>query len=269
MKTAICTGFNRDIPFEKAVSMIKEAGFEVISMDARPEYSHYDRSEGCRLIGKLMERNKLEIDSVHAPFPEGDRLFSLDEDERAESIRQCKSAFDAASELDGKIVVIHLIPYGIPEGATRRKMVERGKSSVNNLANYALGKGLKLALENGQQKDYDEVLVRLLSEFRDDSVGFCYDSGHENVQGTCFNILKELGHRLLTTHLHDNTGTDTHMLPYEGTINWTEFRTTIRNLDYSGNLLLEPMMSNSRFREPVQFLFEAARSAATLLTPVY
>jgi len=59
----------------------------------------------------------MTIDSVHAPFPEGDRLFSLNETERLESIRQCQIAMDTAAELDGRILVIHLIqPYGIPAG---------------------------------------------------------------------------------------------------------------------------------------------------------
>jgi L-ribulose-5-phosphate 3-epimerase len=205
MKTAICTGFSYDIPFEQAVSMIKTAGFEVVSIGAEAQHSCYGKAAGRTNIKTLMAQNGLDIDSVHAPFPEGDKLFSLDENERMESLMQCKSAFDAAEDINGKIVVIHLIPYGIPEGHVREKMVEQGKRSINILAEYAIIKKVKLALENGQKKDYDEVLGFFLSEFRDDSIGFCYDSGHENVQGTCFNVLKKFGHRLLTTHLHDNT----------------------------------------------------------------
>jgi len=208
----------------------------------------------------------MTIDSVHAPFPEGDRLFSLDETERLESIRQCQIALDAAEELDNRIVVIHLIqPYGIPEGGVRNKMIEQGRRSVSVLTAYAGGRGVKLALENGQERNYDQVLASLLAEFNDAHIGFCYDSGHENVQGTCFKILEQFGHRLQTVHLHDNLGSDTHMLPYEGTIDWERFRKIFHGLDYSGNLVLEADIKHSQFQDPTIFLSEARKRAERLL----
>jgi len=203
---------------------------------------------------------------VHAPFPEGDRLFSLDEAERSESIRQCEIALDAAAELDGRIVVIHLIqPYGIPPGEVRNQMVEQGRRSVGVLAEYAGSRGVKLALENGQRRAYDEVLANLMAEFRESHVGFCYDSGHENVQGTCFRMLEQFGDRLFTVHLHDNTGSDTHTLPYEGTIDWDRFRRVLHGLRYCGNLLLEVDIKHSQFEDHAVFLSQARERAERLL----
>ena len=265
MKPAITTGFNYKIPFYQEISMIRQAGFEVVSLGARPTHSGYDTAEGRKIIRKIIEQNGIQIDSVHAPFPEGDKLFSIDENERLESINQCKLAIDAALEIGGKIVVIHLISYGIPDGDTKQKMIEQGFGSVKTLTEHAIDKNVKLALENGQKQDYDSVLSQLLIEFSDVSVGFCYDSGHENVQGACFNILEKFGHRLLTTHLHDNLGSDTHLLPYEGNIDWKRFREIVHSINYSGNLLLESDMKNSKFREPEQFLSEARRQIETLL----
>ena len=267
MKPAICTSFDYTIPFAQAIAMIREAGFEVVSVGARPQRSGYSTAEGRAAIRKLIEENGITIDSVHAPFPEGDRLFSLDETERLESIRQCHLAADTAAELDGRIVVIHLIqPYGIPEGEVRNQMIEQGRRSVSALAAYAGGRGVKLALENGQKRGYDQVLSSLLAEFNDAHIGFCYDSGHENVQGTCFRMLEEFGHRLFTVHIHDNKGSDTHTLPYEGTIDWERFRRIFHGLGYSGNLLLEVDLKHSGFREPAVFLAEARKRAERLLS---
>ena len=176
MKTSICTGFDGNIPFAQAIHMIREAGFEAVSLGARPEHSGYATREGRIAIQKLVEKSDLTIDSVHAPFPEGDRLFSLNENERLESIRQCKVAIDTALELNGKIIVIHLIqPYGIPHGEERDRMIVKGKDSIRALEAYAADKGVKVALENGQYLDYDQVLESCLSEFSSDTVGFCYD----------------------------------------------------------------------------------------------
>jgi len=246
--------------------MIRQAGFEVISLGARPQHSGYATAAGRSAIRKLIEGNGMTLDSVHAPFPEGDRLFSLDETECLESLRQCQIALDAAAELDGRIVVIHLIqPYGIPHGEARNKMIEHGRRSVGALAACASARGVKLALENGQRPDYDQVLASLMAEFNDEHVGFCYDSGHENVQGTCFNMLEQFGHRLLTVHIHDNKGSDTHTLPYEGTIDWDRFRKIFHGLRYSGNLLLEADIKHSQFKDHAVFLSQARERAERLL----
>jgi sugar phosphate isomerase/epimerase len=51
-------------------------------------------------------------------------------------------------------------------------------------------------------------------------VGFCYDSGHANLNKN-FDELKRFRDRLVVTHLHDNKGdTDAHQYPGYGTINW-------------------------------------------------
>lgn len=266
MKSSICTSFDYNIPFAQVIPMIRQAGFETVSLGARSQHSGYATAEGRAVIRKLIEKNGLTIDSVHAPFPEGDQLFSLDEAKRLESIRQCKIAIDTALDMNGRIVVIHLIqPYGIPHGDARNRMIVQGMDSLKALAAYAADKEVKVALENGQKQDYDQVLESCLSEFSSDPIGFCYDSGHENVQGTCFKILEKFGHRLVTVHLHDNLGSDTHMLPYEGNIDWDRFRKIFHGLDYSGNLVLEVDIKQSQFKDPTIFLSEARKRTERLL----
>jgi len=266
MKAAICTGFDYSIAFPQVIPMIREAGFEVVALGARPEHSGYATADGRDKIRGLLRLHGMTIDSVHAPFPEGDRLFSLDQSERGESIRQGQVAIDAAEELEGRMVVLHLIqPYDIPHGEVRDRMIEAGRRSVAALADYADRRGVRVALENGQKPDYDEVLAGLLAEFTGAHIGFCYDSGHEHVQGTCFGMLQTFGHRLFTTHIHDNKGADTHVLPYEGTIDWEQFRTVFHGLDYTGNLLLETDIANSEFKVPSLFLSRARECAEWLL----
>ncbi len=264
MNTAIGTGFDYAIPFERAMAMIREAGFRGVALGARPEHSGYATAAGRAAIRRFAA--DMTIDSVHAPFPEGDCLFSLDESERRESVRRCESAIEAAAELAGPIAVIHLIqPYDIPHGEVRDRMIDQGRKSVAALAARCEVQGVKLALENGQRADYDEVLAAFLKEFDVPHVGFCYDSGHEHVQGTCFRMLERFGDRLLTFHLHDNNGADIHVLPYEGTIPWDRFGTALQGLPYRGNLLLEVDIRHSQFQNPAEFLAQAKARAEALL----
>lgn len=267
MQPSICTSFDYSIPFARVITLLREAGFDWVSLGANPRHSGHDTTAGRAALKKLVAANGTRIDSVHAPFPEGDRLFSVDDTERLESVRLCQMAIDTALDVEGRVVVIHLIPYGVPEGPLRQHMIAQGTRSVEALATYAARQGVKLALENGQKPDYDQVLSRLLTEFDGAPVGFCYDSGHENVQGTCFELLKRFGHRLTTVHIHDNLGTDAHMLPYEGNIDWERFRHVFHGLPYTGNLILEASMANSQFKDPATFVAEARKRAERLAQP--
>ena len=273
MKPAICAAFDYSIPFDRAIPMIRNAGFEAVSLGASPEYSDYRTAEGIAAIQKLLVDNGMTLDSIHAPWAgDGPLLFSLDEIQRFESIRQCQLAIDAAEKLGSRIVVIHLLygvpPHGTLPGDVRDRMIEHGRGSVSVLAAHAASRGVKLALENGEDSHYDKVLVDFLTEFNDARIGFCYDSGHENVQGTCFKLLEQFGHRLLAVHIHDNNGADTHALPYEGTIDWARFREIFHGLRYDGNLHLEAVIDNSRFKDPAVFLSQAMERVMRLLRTI-
>ena len=266
MRPAICAAIDYCLPFAKAQPLIRGAGFDCISLGARPEHSGYDAPEGRRRIRQLTEQYGLSIDSVHAPFPEGDRLCSLVEAERQASVRHCETAIEAAHELQVGIVVVHLNTVDDPD--RQQMMMDQGIRSVERLARYASERGVRIALENSWGQAYAVMLERVMASADPQAVGFCYDSGHENVNRAGFPELLEHGPRLLTVHLHDNCGEDTHVLPYEGDIDWALLMELLRGLGYSGNLLLEAGIANSRFKDPAVFVQEAwARTRRLLESP--
>ncbi|MFH1023874.1 MAG: sugar phosphate isomerase/epimerase family protein [Planctomycetota bacterium] len=266
IRPAIFTDFAPALPPKRVIPMIRDAGFAVVSLRPKARLPDGVAAAETAAMGRLIRDNGLAVDSVHAPYPEGDRLFSRDEAERLESVRQCRFAIETAADLGGRVTVIHLLqPYGIPPGPTRDRMMAQGRRSVEALAADAAGRGISLALENGQDADYDRVLADFLTEFDGPPVGLCYDSGHENVRGACFETLERFGSRLLTVHIHDTRGTDEHRLPYEGNIDWDRFRVVFHGLRYSGNFLLESHVANSAFRDPAVFLAEARARAERLL----
>lgn len=264
MKPSIFTSFNRKIPFVEALAAIRQAGFDIVAVDGDPAYSGYNTPAGQAALQRLLARHALQADSVHAPFPEADSLFALDEERRLESVRQAKLAVDTAALLDAGVVALHLIPYGITDAEQERRMVGQGRRSLTELADYAGAKNIKLALENGQQQPYDLVLERMLAEFGD-PVGLCYDTGHANVRGNCFDLLEKYAARLLNFHIHDNRGSDTHALPGEGTIDWEKFRDVCRRHRFAHNLHIEAHPANSAFKDTAEFLAEARKRAESLI----
>ncbi|WP_437185116.1 TIM barrel protein [Planctomicrobium sp. SH668] len=251
------TGFNTKVLFPEVISMIRDIGFQVISID---HFFHagIDTPDGVKAAKKLVDQKQLTVDWIHSPFPNADRLFSLQEGDRSEALHLCELAIDAAQVLGGKSIILHmLLPYGLPHDEKRDRMIQHGIESVKKLEEYAEKRNVKLALENGQRRDYDDVLRKLLKVFTSDTVGFCYDSGHENVQRTCFSVLQELGDRLLALHLHDNdSSADRHQIPYEGTIDWAPLAPALDQLAFKGNFGLEVSAESSKFKDPVRFLEE-------------
>ena len=84
----------------------------------------------------------------------------------------------------------------------------------------------------------------------EETVGFCWDSGHEQ----CYNAYKDMlalyGDRLLGTHLNDNLGIsrsdgkifwtdDLHLLPFDGIIDWTDAVNRLNRVGYNGVLTFE------------------------------
>lgn len=263
MRSAICTGFDPAVPFAASVAMIREAGFEAIAIGARPEHSGYDTAEGRRRIAQLVADYHLHVDSVHAPFPEADRLCSLDEAERSESVRQCEVAIDAAEGLGTDVVVVHLNTNA--DASVRAQMLDQGRRSIESLSEYALGRNVGLALENSWGEPYAEMLHAVMGEFAEPPIGFCFDAGHGNVDGVGIGDLLRYGSRLLTVHLHDNLGTDTHMLPYEGNMDWGRIMGALSDVGYRGNLLLEVATHDSEFKDAAGFLSQAHERAQRLL----
>ena len=77
---------------------------------------------------------------------------------------------------------------------------------------------VRIALEN---TCFLTPLKYAFDNINSEYLGFCYDSGHENCSKPYIDWLSLFGNRLLATHLDDNYGeNDSHLLPFDGTIDW-------------------------------------------------
>jgi sugar phosphate isomerase/epimerase len=88
---------------------------------------------------------------------------------------------------------------------------------------------VKIAFENTEGIEY---LFSLMTHFQsNNTVGFCWDSGHEMCYNYSADLLGKFGDRLMMTHLNDNLGIsrfdgeiywtdDLHLLPFDGIADW-------------------------------------------------
>ena len=72
-------------------------------------------------------------------------------------------------------------------------------------------------------------------------MGFCFDSGHCNLESPpTFHLLERYADRLCVTHLHDNYGkADDHRLPFDGAIPWAQLAQTLSRIGYTKPLNIE------------------------------
>ena len=260
---SIGTTFNYEIPLEQQLPLIKNAGFSHISLGARTEHSGYLSSSGQRAIKKLVETNDLAVCSIHTPFGKGIDVSSPRAEMRTQTLATYQECIDAASALGSSIVIFHPTAHMQFDNLGDRKMAIL--DNVNELLGYAGVKEVRLAIENDCLAPANEILSHSLNEITDTRYGFCYDSSHDNLTAQPLKLLRDHGHRLLTTHISDNQGEkDDHMLPYEGSFVWDDFCRVFAGINFRGIFLLEVEMRESAFKSVEAFLSEAFRRGQAL-----
>ena len=86
-----------------------------------------------------------------------------------------------------------------------------------------------------------KAISDLVGEVNSPYFGWCYDTGHANAFGIKADSLIGLANAPLSLHVQDNHGKggDEHLLPGDGTIDWTQFLNVLVKIGYQGDLVLE------------------------------
>ncbi len=208
------------VPTEKAVRMLARIGFDAVS----PVWS-----DGVDLdpVVAAARACGLELQSLHAPFHWVNRMWNADETVSAPAKAELLRSLEDCHRWGIPVLVVHAwIGFGDEVGD-----IPTGLKNYGELIDRAAEYGIRTAFENTEGLSY---LDALMEHFRDDeTVGFCWDSGHEMCYNQSRDLLAKYGNRLYMTHLNDNLGVsrfdgkifwtdDLHLLPYDGVADWNE-----------------------------------------------
>lgn len=190
----------------------------------------------------------LEIIQTHGPWPFDDSKPEL-YDSKFEAM---KKSIKGTAIIGAKYVVMHpLMPSGWYKSPNHAEEVAQNIEYFKKLEPYAREYGVKIAIENMPWGNTPCSTVKELADCVDavNSEYFvaCYDTGHGNCSGEKFHskekvgdAIRLLGNRLGCLHIHDNDGLDDqHMLPFNGTIDWYDFISALREIKYKGSINLE------------------------------
>lgn len=205
-------------PIGDVLQIIKNTGFDAIS----PGFS---TESALAEIVRIAEGLQLELQSLHAPFGKAAAMWSEEERVFAPAVKELTETIDACAKFRIPIAVVHVwigFDYRFDEKALYYGNFDR-------IVQYAAERNVKIAFENTEGIEY---LMALMAHFKNnDTVGFCWDSGHEMCYNYSEDILGRLSDKLIMTHLNDNLGIsrfdgeifwtdDLHLLPYDGIADW-------------------------------------------------
>lgn len=217
-KIGISVGYNYPIPTPEVVKMLKVIGFDAIS----PEWR--EGSELAKVIETARELG-LIIESLHAPFGNAAAMWSSDETIGNPAKEELFKALDDCKKWNIPIMVVHTwIGFQYEFDASQLYF-----QNFDELVARAKEYEITIAFENVEG---GEFLSALMERYKtNNTVGFCWDSGHEMCYNHSQDLLDKYGDRLVMTHLNDNLGIsrfdgtlfwtdDLHLLPYDGVADW-------------------------------------------------
>ena len=230
---------------------MKEHGFSCIDFNMTSTNTEiYTNPAACELLLReksLADDAGIEIYQAHGPWrsPPKDRT----PDDRSERMEKMKKSIYLASLLGCKNWVIHpLMPFGADDTATGN---EKGTWDINlrfmkELLVTAKEYGITICLENMPMTLFSMAkpakILKLVEEIGDENFKICLDTGHMSVFGDLSmpDEVRRLGDKIKVLHIHDNKcGKDLHLMPYFGTIDWTAFARSLKDIGFDGVFSLE------------------------------
>ncbi|HLJ23195.1 MAG TPA: sugar phosphate isomerase/epimerase family protein [Candidatus Acidoferrales bacterium] len=207
------------------------AGVSAIELFCSRGHFDYRSAESAQELASWLSGNNLSLHSIHSPTT---RDFHLSRESGAplsicdpERLRRQ----DAVDEIKRALDLVEHVPfrYCVQHVARHRDLPDDRKwdaafSSLEHLSLFARHRGVTIAIENTPGEMATPInLKNFLEQTRLSSVKLCFDAGHAHLEGGgVAEQLAAVRDLLGTTHLHDNRGErDDHLLPYEGTIDWS------------------------------------------------
>ncbi len=255
-----------DVP---TIDRIAAAGFDSVELWGMRPHLDYGDDAKLREVARATRDAGLRVESWHAPFYSdfeslyaGKRLSLVADNatERLRALDEIRRSIDGLQHFGGGIAVIHPGRTNESDAPQKRGWLLDG---LRKVAAHVVGSTTRLAIENLLSPfSYPERLAEIVDELARDGtrIGICLDIGHAHVTGHLGDSLRELGSRILTTHLSDNLGDrDSHLVPGEGAVPWREVLATLDATGFDGRLVLEPRDESRGEERPEVLLRRYAR----------
>ena len=228
--------FEEGYPAELAVERLASLGYEGVDMGF-----DYWTFEGSAFLGDgyldWAKGLRAKADAAGIPYTHAHAPGEADSEYIGRSI-------EAASVLGARYLVVHPI-WHEKNGKTIRSKLRFLQVNVDAIKEWlpkAEECGVVLLSENilwGASSD-PRIIADLVKKVGSDWFGWCFDVGHAHCCGYTPSVLKKCAVTPMSLHIQDNDGSgDGHLIPGDGTIDWTEFIAALRDVGYLGDCVME------------------------------
>lgn len=215
------------LPMPQVMGLLKEAGFCAVS-------AAWKRDGDLGEIVRLAQENSLAVQSLHGPTHNTFDLWSKDESRARPVLEDMLDGVDRCAEFGIPVMVVH---SWLGKQYTFRKE-DLFFDNFNAIVEHAGRKRVGIAFENLEGPEY---LAALMDYYQGcETVGLCWDAGHELCYNPGWDFLRDYGDRLMMTHLNDNLGLtspegilattdDLHLMAGDGKTDWAAVTAKLKN----------------------------------------
>lgn len=247
-------------------------GFECIELVATRSHFDYRSDEALDHLAEWLSDTRLTLHSVHAPAMEAMRgrtpvgwlsNASGDETRRQAAVEEALAALAVASRIPFSHFIVHLGVPASAQPAPGENQRDAARRSADALLTAAAAVGVRVAFEViANPLSSASTLVHLIEDDLDRSdASICLDYGHGHLSGDLADAIESVAGHLGAVHIHDNDGRrDSHLMPYDGTIDWDAAMMETQKIGYDGVLMFEVFEPG----DPARVLTRAARARERL-----
>jgi sugar phosphate isomerase/epimerase len=237
----VATGSCITRPVLEVLDTLKAAEVPGVEIGTLPRHFDYLAPDLVAAVAARLRALAIAPVSIHAPFGPSFDLADHHERRREEARDAILASARALKQLGGRIVVAHpsdLTRHGADIGAH----LDHAAAGLRAVALACRDEGLQLAIESplphliGGHPDEFDFIVRHVG----DAAGVCLDTGHVSLGRAWRRFMDVAAGRLVHVHASDNHGQfDDHLPPGEGSIDWREILTSLRDARFAGWMILE------------------------------
>lgn len=196
---------------------------------------------------ELSQKAGIEIFQTHGPWP--CPINSFEDADIHEKMEIIEMSIRGACILGCKYWVIHpLMPFGMDDikQGLEEETWKINVSFMEGILRVAKKYDVTVCVENtpftGFSLATPEQVLKLVKKVNDEHLKICFDTGHVAVFSNLSlgDSIRHLKDEIKVLHIHDNLGeNDEHLFPYKGIIDWQEFSTAVKEIEFNGVLSLE------------------------------
>lgn len=206
---------------------------------ARQHFDYHDTAQ-LRELGHWFRDAELTVHSLHAPMFNDEvwgrsgphSVIDITEPEKRKRIGivdEIKRALEFAEFVPYKYLVQHI---GVAGQEFDERFVDAAFNSLEELTVFARQRGVEILVENIPNGLSSAERLNIFNELTHLNLNFCFDIGHAHMKEGIESAYATMRHRIRSTHIHDNNGTeDQHLFPFApgGSIDWRKAMDLLRS----------------------------------------